>query len=76
MAVGRAADAEVLALAPVVLVVAALVARARPVGDLVPGQPGGLEDLVGHLVAPGLHVVVGVAGRVAPSGVPGSACRA
>ena len=63
---GRAAEAEVVALAPVVLVVPALVARPRPVGDLVPGEPGRLEGLVGELVAPRLDVVVGMALRVAP----------
>ena len=39
----------------------ALVAGPGPVGDLLPAVPGGAEDGVGPLVAPGLHVVVGVA---------------
>ena len=63
---GRAAHAQVLALAPVVLVVPALVAGARPVRDLVPGQPGALEHRVGDLVASGLYVIVRVAIRVTP----------
>src|SRR5579875_2626935 len=65
VAVRRRAEAEVVALGPVVLVVAALVARACPVRHLVPAVAGGGEDLVEALVALGEDVVVGVARRVA-----------
>ena len=44
VAVRRAADAEVLALAPVQQVVPALLAGPRPVRDLVPLEPGGAEQ--------------------------------
>ena len=63
--VRRRADAHVVALLPVEVVVAALVAGPGPVGDLLPGVAGGGEDRLGVLVAPGLRVVVGMAGRVA-----------
>jgi hypothetical protein len=66
MAVRGAADSEVLALAPVVLVVVALVAWSGPIRDLVPEKARRLEERVGHLVAPGLDVVVGVAAGVPP----------
>ncbi len=62
--VGGAAHALVLPHRPVQEVVAALVSRAGPVGDLVAGQAGPLEPLPRREVLVGLVVVVGVAGRV------------
>ena len=69
--VGRAAVAEVLALAPVQLVVPALVAGTGPVRDLVVAQPGRGEQLVGELVLRRLPVVVGMPGRVVGEGCAG-----
>ena len=69
--VGGRADAEIVALLPVEVVVPALVAGAGPVGDLLPAVAGGLEHGVGPLVAPGQRVLVGVAPRVAwPAACP------
>ena len=59
VAVRRAADGGVVALAPIEEVVATLVARARPVRDLVPAHAGGVQTVVGQLVLLGLVVVVG-----------------
>ena len=77
VAVGGRADAHVVALLPVELVVPAPVPGPGPVGDLLPAVPGPGEDLVGQLVAAGQRVVVGMAvGRAGPAGVPGSTVRA
>ena len=57
---GRAAEPDVVVLSPVEQVVAALVSRAGPVRDLVVGQPGASQQLVGELVLVRLHVVIGV----------------
>src|SRR5207248_3904802 len=59
VAVGGAADAEVLPLGPVEEVVTALAPRSGPVGDLVPGAAGGAEGGVGRPVPGRLVVVVG-----------------
>src|SRR5262249_28128420 len=59
MAVRGAADREVLALRPIALVVPALAYGPRPVGVLVPGEPGFAEEPVGQFVLRGLVVVVG-----------------
>ena len=65
VAVGGAADGGVVTALPVEEVVAALVAGAGPVRDLVPGEAGGGQAVVGHLVLRGLVVVVG---RFPPAG--------
>ena len=59
MPVGGTADRGVVTLLPVQEVVAALVAGAGPVRDLVPGKTGRLEAVVGDLVLQRLVVVVG-----------------
>ncbi len=57
--VGGAADPRVFAALPVEEVVAALLTRHRPVGDLVPLESGRAEALVGEVVGRCLGVVVG-----------------
>ena len=61
---GGATDAPVVALLPVQLVVAALVAGPGPVGDLVVGQPRRGQRVVHDRVLVSLVVVVRMAGRV------------
>ena len=76
VAVGGAADAEVLALRPVEEVVAALVAGPGPVRDLVPGEPGRAQPLVGDRYLSAWSSSSGWRAGSAASGVPGSTVRA
>ena len=80
VAVGRAADRGVVALAPVQEVVAALLARPGPVRDLVPGAARRGEHVVGELVLGAWSSSSGAgrapAATALPSGVPGSTVSA
>ena len=69
-AVRARTDAPPAAVAPVAEVVPAFGAGTRPVADLVPAVAGSRQQLVGHLVAGGEHVVVGRLdlAAVAPAG--------